>query len=117
MSAKMKTDKSTLARKSAAEFFAEHQQIAGFDNPGANFLIYLPSVGFFLISSFLFQRNPYSQLYESLSRTLLMQRNPLISCLTYPLLSLSFWKMSTMLSTGSIKVMRLWSLRKYKYIE
>ena len=34
MSAKSNGKKETLSKKSAAEFFSEHQQIAGFDNPG-----------------------------------------------------------------------------------
>lgn len=34
MSSKISGKKETLAKKSAAEFFSEHQQIAGFDNPG-----------------------------------------------------------------------------------
>lgn len=34
MSSKGTGKKETLAKKSAAEFFSEHQQIAGFDNPG-----------------------------------------------------------------------------------
>ena len=31
---KRKNDKEAVSQKSAAEFFSEHQQIAGFDNPG-----------------------------------------------------------------------------------
>lgn len=31
---KRKNDKESVSQKSAAEFFSEHQQIAGFDNPG-----------------------------------------------------------------------------------
>lgn len=31
---KSKNDKESVSQKSAAEFFSEHQQIAGFDNPG-----------------------------------------------------------------------------------
>jgi DNA topoisomerase VI subunit B len=31
---KRKNDREIVVQKSAAEFFSEHQQIAGFDNPG-----------------------------------------------------------------------------------